>query len=667
MACFSSPDSSPTTASTRETGTLGVNSFLGAGLFYDPGNDGTGVETQAAVEKPLVPTSAADWEAKKDIIQQLYMERNIILNDVIDIMIKEHRFKATARMYKGQFSKWKWTKYNKSGNTSTIKSAKSRVGKKRGSASTGSNTARHDLRATKAVREFDLDLNHNPNVLQQQQQLQQQQYIFHPQILQLDSDNFKFENSLSAYKALVAHWSGPEHESPWRIIASDPTSLSLSSPFPAPLSTPPENCILQQVRMALNHFRSDRPTQAGETLRQAFLGIESAICSPQANLNVQVIWDCCLAVPQLTLSLNFPDVLECFTRHVKNVAAIKLSRHHPVTQICQTLSELARAITTTTTCNKHDNGNAFHHQHHQVDAAKFHLDKYILSGWNFWLDLASSQRGRQDHVTIHLRRGYAVLVEDFPPQPLVAHPLPDMIGDRPRAGSNFMADFESSLTRSFKVRGMVRTTARILELEDLLVRMYLPLFTPRKAERAKILLDNIVERNLGRGGRDWDPEVISSFHGRYLVFSARYFMASIADYMGEHERARDMRRLSLDMDMDTDMAGGELKEKERDLFWMQTALMVVQGLRGEGKDEEAEVIEEEMRRCGWAGVRILNRVGEEGGELVPRVKAGFGGRDWMKGIVELNDSSQEEEEEEKEHIDDDDDDDDNIGDLDASC
>ena len=46
-------------------------------------------------ERPMVPTSASDWETKKQIIRELYMEQNMILNEVIDIMISKYKFKAT--------------------------------------------------------------------------------------------------------------------------------------------------------------------------------------------------------------------------------------------------------------------------------------------------------------------------------------------------------------------------------------------------------------------------------------------------------------------------------------------------------------------------------------------------------------------------------------------
>lgn len=54
---------------------------------------------EGSPERPLVPTNAADWEAKKDIIQELYMNKNLILNDVVNIMLSTHNFKATYVYY----------------------------------------------------------------------------------------------------------------------------------------------------------------------------------------------------------------------------------------------------------------------------------------------------------------------------------------------------------------------------------------------------------------------------------------------------------------------------------------------------------------------------------------------------------------------------------------
>lgn len=45
--------------------------------------------------RPLVPTCASDWESRKRIIRELYMDQNMILNEVIEIMIDKYKFKAT--------------------------------------------------------------------------------------------------------------------------------------------------------------------------------------------------------------------------------------------------------------------------------------------------------------------------------------------------------------------------------------------------------------------------------------------------------------------------------------------------------------------------------------------------------------------------------------------
>ena len=60
----------------------------------------TTTNPEGSSERPLVPTNAADWEAKKDIIQELYMNKNLILNDVVNIMLSTHSFKATYVHYR---------------------------------------------------------------------------------------------------------------------------------------------------------------------------------------------------------------------------------------------------------------------------------------------------------------------------------------------------------------------------------------------------------------------------------------------------------------------------------------------------------------------------------------------------------------------------------------
>ncbi|KAK4124781.1 hypothetical protein N657DRAFT_689193 [Parathielavia appendiculata] len=476
------------------------------------------VEVQAAAsvteplpERPLVPSSQADWEARKQIIRELYMDQNKILNEVIEVMLTKHKFKATARMYKGQFAKWKWTKYNKTNSNALLKSAKSRVAKRR-----SARTREQPPHARGYLPYF-------------------------------SDDEFQVEITLSAYAALITHWS--ERETPWK--TDDSTLGGRSS---TELFGPRDNSILQHVRSAQDHFLAGRPHQGGDMLRRAFLGIEAALDPERSgSLDIEALWDCCLAVPQLVLTMGWTDILSIFCRYLHSYTRIKLP-HHPITRVAASLQRLAlqttTATTTTPTSTTVTGGAAANWQH---------LQAFISRAWHIWIDCVSRVRGDHDDVTIHLKRGYVTLVD----------PTHAMAGD-------IIASFRTTVTQSLAHRGAFATTSRILELEDLLVRMYVPLFTPATARRAEEILRGLKERierkegNRGRRVDQWD------YVDRYLVFSAYYFMASIAEYTGQRDKAAVYRWKSLD--------------SGRDLFWLQTSLLVESRLRTEGLDAEANAI-----------------------------------------------------------------------------
>jgi hypothetical protein len=56
---------------------------------------GLAAGTETVSERPVVPSGPADWEARKQTIWELYMDQNMILNEVIEIMLTKHKFKAT--------------------------------------------------------------------------------------------------------------------------------------------------------------------------------------------------------------------------------------------------------------------------------------------------------------------------------------------------------------------------------------------------------------------------------------------------------------------------------------------------------------------------------------------------------------------------------------------
>ncbi|KXH44330.1 hypothetical protein CSIM01_08110 [Colletotrichum simmondsii] len=57
------------------------------------------------------PMAAQEWEAYKDDIWRLYMDKSHILKDTMQIMSEQHNFNATERQYKRQLTdKWGWKK-----------------------------------------------------------------------------------------------------------------------------------------------------------------------------------------------------------------------------------------------------------------------------------------------------------------------------------------------------------------------------------------------------------------------------------------------------------------------------------------------------------------------------------------------------------------------------
>jgi hypothetical protein len=356
---------------------------------------------------------------------------------------------------------------------------------------------------------------------------------------------------------MISHWS--ERETPWK--------TGLPPGHSSELFGPRDNSILQHVRAAQDCFLAGRPQQGGDMLRRAFLGIEAAL---EHDLDVEALWDCCLAVPQLVLTMGWTDILSIFARYLHQYTHIKLP-HHPITRVAASLHKLACQTTTASSSPANVNWQ--------------HLQAFVSRAWHLWIDSVSRVRGDHDDVTIHLKRGYVTLVD----------PHHKMAGDIIRSFGRAVAD---SVAR----RGAFATTSRILELENLLVRMYVPLFTPDTARRAEEMLAGLkdrIERKEGNRGRTVDQW---GYMDRYLVFSAYYFMASIAEYSGQADKAAVYRWKSLD--------------SPRDLFWLQTSLLVESRLRAEGQDAEANMIlearveaQENLLGCvsgngNWEGLRL---------------------------------------------------------------
>ncbi|KAK3934914.1 hypothetical protein QBC46DRAFT_462385 [Diplogelasinospora grovesii] len=465
--------------------------------------------TEGGQEPLMVPGSAADWEAKKDIIEDLYLKKNLILNEVIVVMTNTHRFRATARMYKGQFSKWKWNKYKKSGQASISKRPATPRRKK-------------GLTATQ-VANPDQAAGRQPSLRSSQRSPQPPRpaILVRPMLYQ-DEETLQVESTLNAYGMYISSWS--ERETPWK------SELS-----PGDMLRGQQNSILQNIRVAWDHFKNKEPARGGEVLQLAFDRIGYAVATGR---DLEAIWDCCLAVPQLALHMGWYDILVIFTRYVCDMTSLKLSVEHPIAKIARNTYKLAERA---------------------EQGRPDQLRLYVNRSWKLWIDLVGRVRGEQDHVTIHLKRGYVILMN---PENSIMQSL--------------ISDFSQSVKNSLAKRGEQGTTTRILELESLLTRMYIPLFSLESTHRAQRMLRGVLLRIENKPGNQGVPVNKWDYVDRYLFFSAYHFLASIADYNRDFEMAASYRRKSL--------------ESPKDRFWLQTALRLEAYLRSEGRNEEADAI-----------------------------------------------------------------------------
>ncbi|KAK4180490.1 hypothetical protein QBC36DRAFT_177692 [Triangularia setosa] len=476
-------------------------------------------------------------------------------------MHRVHRFKATARMYKGQFHKWEWSKYNtrKGRSQNALMPAQSRATKKRG------HDADTSVSSEAATAHLDFNLPAAHATYKNQSLIVRHANTMNIQLLHQNSDLRNVEYSLDAYKALISIWS--PGDKPWK------------SSIPSPPASP-AGSILQQVQQALCSFDQSQNAAGIQildcvneriasaltvTASSSSLGLTSSASDDNkttAIIPIEIIWDCFLAVPQLILTANRPELLSLFMDYLARYASIALLSEHPLTKISRHLAALTRAFSI------HRQQQNSHLLTSQEEALKM-LKMYVSESWTLWLDLITEKRGPKDHVTIHLRRGYAVLMEedcDFPG----------------RGSSRLLTDFTSSLDESIQIRGEEATTARVLEFEELLAKMYMPLFTPKKLAHAEKMLKDVitkVETRLDEEGKGELEEM--GYNDRFLIFIVKHFLARIADHEGKLGTGRKWRKESLRTD-------------KRDGLWRQTSKMVEESLREDGRDEEADDIKREM-------------------------------------------------------------------------
>lgn len=469
-------------------------------------------------------------------------------------------------MYKGQFAKWKWAKYNKAGKPTPIRPTRSAAGKKK------------NLPSRKTQR--------SPAWQTESRGKQQETLTPLPAQPKYFGDEERVvESALAAYAVMISNMC--ERETPWRTAAHDDNGDDGLLCVGVLIDVVDEDrSILERVRCAQDHFLSGRTQQGGDELRRAFLSIEAAL---SGDLTIDALWDCCLAVPQLALTTGWTDVLYIFVRYLHQYTSVRLP-YHPIALVASSLHHLCRDISNVDNDQQQQQQQLARNEvlttirprqfPDKCRPVPLPLESFVLRGWRVWIDTSTRVRGRHDDVTIHLKRGYVTVVD--PGDPMARQVL---------------GDFGRAMRASVRARGMAATTARTLQLERLLGRMYLPLFTPDRARAAEAVLaavvarvEETVETSVGDDNNNNNnnhdgcrrPRGRWDYLDRYLVFSARHFMAGLAAVRGEPERAAEHAHSCLQ----------PLSSSGRDLFWAQTSCLVESRLRTVGMHADADAVRE---------------------------------------------------------------------------
>ncbi|KAK3372697.1 hypothetical protein B0H63DRAFT_564071 [Podospora didyma] len=320
---------------------------------------------QKEMMKVVIPTKPSDWEAVKHAIEDLYMNNNVRLKDVIEIMHTVYGFRATARMYKAQFARWNWHKYSRTytkpptpeSTTAPLPSvpASQPKGRKKGTARPRFDVVGSALQLAEKQR-----LHHKPSNLQSN-------------LLEADESR-RLTTTMSAYRNFILGFS--ESDPRWRSA----TSFTKMGTY--------NTTMISHLVASLYLFKNQQIQQGGRLLRAAFLELDDLI----SDGHVAAIWDCCVSVPQLTLNHGRRDILLTFLRYLAALTAAKYPSH-PLARITRYTLNLVSHL------------------------PRFeHIQSYTTAVWQMWSDTIIALLGHENISTLHTHRAY-----------LLIQPVPDAV------------------------------------------------------------------------------------------------------------------------------------------------------------------------------------------------------------------------------------------------
>jgi len=438
-------------------------------------------------------------------------------------------------MYKQRFAKWKWQKYNNS-----------KVNMRKGASYRATPASRKRLHAQAGAGSSSTKNNNNSSSSSNNSSdggdaKNNNRALVSMSVLPFDNeDTYHLTAALSTWRAYLHGWSmDPRWKTPTKFDCLPGAQSQLAY-------------VAQDFRGALQHFASRDLTVGGRLLRLGFLRLEEVLLAD----HIECLWVACVLIPHMLLTAGYTDILLLFVRHVAGIAALRM-RDHPLCDATRRLRLLA-----------------------ERDPRQ--LSFYVESTGSVWVDTVASLRGRDDAVTLDLRRAFFNTV---PP--------------RPEAIDAYLGDMESLARQAAAVYGDPHYFPISKEVEALHVRWRYRRVTPDMVPRVEAILAKLDAIDI--------PPEWSAYHVGASFVRCYLLLAVVPAYLGDFDRAEPWRRKFL------------TSQHLNDKIWLTSALDLESFLRSVGKVDEAMEVQT-CRLEGQVPPPMAKVLDEEENQLVVEIK-----------------------------------------------
>lgn len=316
--------------------------------------------SMSSTPPPVVPSGLRDWEAMKPMIRSLYLDQNLTLAEVVRRMCAEHKFRATARMYKTQFIKWGWSKYNSKRSKRESSSGRSLIKPVGKSCRRMPRSAR--AAAQSRARQAQQYTTTGTTNADGSAIMVRREQNFIPQLNHANDTHMYIEKVLNEVKSHIFFFHAQKTE--WKTTPG--VDLLQVYNYKA----------YDTFRSAFDGFARNETEAGGQMLRHAFLEVEEIM---QADYSGSFY---CLFVelPDLLLHYSRVDVLLILLKHINKLAPFK-TKNRSLAHIFLILQSIVH-----------------------LDSEQ--LGHYVEAASLLWTDLLRQVRGEKDRSVLMAKRNY---------------------------------------------------------------------------------------------------------------------------------------------------------------------------------------------------------------------------------------------------------------------